>query len=336
MPSIHQLFSEPSDEPELNLDKLFEEVDRAAAESDKRLRSYDPSGENEPDGSGGDPLGEPTLSLGEPPEPPTSDEPDESPEGAEEEEPVSAPTPEPAPPDPLELLGPERRVALLALDRAMAQDPTLAARVWGQVSGEVPAPSPEPAPVVPEGIEEGTVAHQLWLQNVELQRQVKAIAAAQVSTSEQSAKDRAANAAGAAGTAFEQRYAGKLTHDEVVAVARIAGQSGVAAMFANNATEESGGLPAAYDQALEHVLWTTPAYRAKVAGSEAPPSGETPPVVTERKRKLTALSAAASASGTPSAPQSPLETRPDGRFTPQSRMQLVKSLGTQLRASTNE
>ena len=56
----------------------------------------------------------------------------------------------------------------------------------------------------------------------------------------------------------------------------------------------------------------------------------------ERKRKLTALSSAASPTSAPAAPKSPLETRHEGRLTPQSRMSVVKDMASQLNRSQNE
>jgi hypothetical protein len=156
------------------------------------------------------------------------------------------------------------------------------------------------------------------------------------------AKMSAAQAATEAGNQFAGRYDGQLEPSDVVAIAQAAGASGLAGRLA---TDERGrplegpALASAYVQALETTLWTTPAFRSKVLTETTP---TTVPAVDEasskdRKRKLSAVSSAASpVTAEPTPRRSPLETRPDGRLTPQSRMNAVKEIVTQLNRSQNE
>lgn len=208
---------------------------------------------------------------------------------------------------------------------------------------------------MPEDIEPGSIEARLW-EISENQRQLRT----ELETTRREQAQRTAletrqqvaqRAGSAAGQQFGSRYPG-LSPEDVVAIARNAGQSGVAAgmvsaMSAGREPTEQQ-MVAAYDRALEHVLWTDPAMRAKVLGAAppqergmSPPSASgnaqttTPPApaADDRKRKLTALSAASNpVSSSPQRP--PVSITPDGRLTGDSRTNLIKELATGIARST--
>ncbi len=320
MPSIREMFTadeaEGVDDRDFDLDKLLAETDRALAES---TRLDVPGIEVE----GGD-LGPVAPEAEDPPieaEPEESDtsEPDEEPGGETQATSTGGHTV-----DPLGLLPPERQAALLALDRVFQEDPAKRDAVYKTLSA-VPEP---PAEEMPEEIEPGSVAATLWHQNQATQRQINEIAASNRAQQEAFAKQQAATAAERAGANFEARYEGKLTHDDVLAVARTAGATGMAARFAAG----SDDLANSFEQALEHVLWTTPEFRAKAIGSTqaAPVAPADQPESRSRKRKLTAVSSSASPVSGPAPAKTPLESRVDGRLTPGSRLSVVKEMASQL------
>ncbi len=143
-------------------------------------------------------------------------------------------------------------------------------------------------------------------------------------------------AAEQAGGEFAARYAGRLDGDDVVRIAQAAGTSGLAARLAAG----NDDLKGAYLQALESTLWTTQSLRSKVMEPAAPaePSAadKDKAQAPQRKRKLTALSSSASPVSAPATPKSPLETRTDGRLTPQSRFSVVQEMATKLNRANNE
>ena len=140
-------------------------------------------------------------------------------------------------------------------------------------------------------------------------------------------------AADAAGIEFAARYP-QLEQSDIVAIAEVAGGSGLAARLANG----NDDLKGAYIQALESTLWTNESFRPKVLGEQA--IKEVPvaakPETKARKRKLTALSSAASPVSAPSQPKAALETRVDGRLTPQSRLSLTREIASKLNRDQNE
>ena len=123
----------------------------------------------------------------------------------------------------------------------------------------------------------------------------------------------------------------------MVAVAQAAGASGLAARLANGTEDLTG----AYVQALETTAWTNERFRAKLTAEVAPAAEPTPAEVDAssskvRKRKLTALSSAASPTSAPPERRSALETRADGKLTPQSRLSVVGELASKLARDRNE
>jgi hypothetical protein len=247
-------------------------------------------------------------------------------------------SPPPVAIDPLSELPPERRAALLAIDQSLT-DPVKRDAVLRALAGH-PAETPQTvaAPQLPDHVDPESFEAQLWRQQQETNRQIAEIAAVTRQQQEQSARQIAVVAAQTAGEIFEARYAGKLTKEEVAAIAHHAGSTGIAGALAA-APEFQGKLQAAYDAALEHVLWSTEAYRDKVIGVAAS-AAPIPPVATvesqDRKRKLTALSSAASPISGGPAPRSSLESRPDGRLTDKSRQQVVKEAATAIARSRSE
>ena len=327
-------------------DKMIgQHAEATASEADAQSALSEPSkGENGPDESPGI-EGASTESQ----EPEASQ--DADPQAPAQGTPAGEPSlPPPVPPDPLASLSPSRREALLALDQAITADPARAARVWAAVGGDAPAvagppppPTAPPAPTMPEYIEPDSIEAQLW-QIGENQRQMKAdLDAQRAQQAHQQALSTHATIANEAGNqaaaTFHARYP-SLTMDDLANIARQAGQTGLAAGLVQ---AMSGGKEAnketmlsAYDRALEHVLWSTPEMRTKVIGEQtvattaspaAPNSGET-------KRKLTALSGAASPVSQPT--QRPkLESTTDGRMTGESRNRMIKELASNIARSNS-
>ena len=320
-PSINELFSAPGSEAEedfeIDMDKLMAGVDTSIAES-TRFRGEEtppePPAEEEPA-----PEVPPSP---EPAEPPADVAPAEHGGEAHEESPGGT-APLPPATDPLGLLFAEA-----------AQDPAKRDRLLAALAD--PKPEPTQVATLPEDIEEGTVAARLWQQQQSTQEQITRIAEGQKAQSEALARKDASDAASAAGAEFAARYDGRLDGDDVVRIAQAAGNSGLAARLAAG----NENLKDAYLQALESTLWTTESLRAKMLEPAAP---KEPSVADEhkaeskpRKRKLTALSSSASPVSAPAPGKSPLETRTDGRLTPQSRFGLVQEMATKLNRANNE
>jgi hypothetical protein len=219
------------------------------------------------------------------------------------------------------------------MDRVFQEDPTKRDAVLRALA-EQPAVAVVPEPELPEGIHPDSFEAMLWKQNLETQRQVALIANANRAQQETFAKQQANTAAERAGAAFSARYDGKLTHEDVMAIARHAGQTGVAARFANG----SDNLTQSFDQALEHVLWTNESFRQKVLGTEVTPVVPSEqPEAKDRKRKLTALSSSASPVSGPAPAREKLESDPvRGRLTPQSRLKAVQELATGIARQRSE
>jgi hypothetical protein len=312
MPNIAQVLGlniRAEDDTEFDLDAFMAETDRAVGESVTRQRANEPAPEVDsiPPTSGA-PTEDPAPGV----EPETEVEPDEP----APEEPAPPAATVPAPSDPLASLTPERRAQLLALDEFLQKDPAALQRLT--------APEPEPvAAQLPEDIDPQSFEATLWRQNQETQAQLREITNATRLQSETFAKQAAAQAAQQAGAAFAARYVGKLEEADVLAIAREAGASGIAGVLA--ATEEGQrDLAGAYQKALEVTMWQNEAYRSKVVGEAPVEQPGDAPAAKERKRKLTALSSAASPVSGPADKRSPLQSRDDGRLTPQSRSQLIQ------------
>jgi hypothetical protein len=328
-PNINDILGSPdlaaeAADTDFDLDKFLSETDNIIASKTAEQRSDQPA----PEGAS-DPEGAPT--------PPVEAVGGEAAGGEPEGVGVDTPPPEavpPSAPDPLAELSPERRAQLIALDRYMSEHPDALTRITE------PPPPPAPEPItLPEHIDPGSVEAELWTKQEEQRRLLEEIKAGQDRTQQEMATERlrqvSQTAAQTAGANFAARYTGKLTQDDVLAIAQLAGQ-GIAGRLAAQATTPEE-ITAAYDEALEHVLWRTEDFRTKVTGpvvTEPTPKQKDAAAAPERKRKLTALSGAASPAAGVSPTRSPLQTREDGRLTGQSRMDLVKSLAAQLRGGS--
>jgi hypothetical protein len=325
-PSINELFSAPGSEAEedfeLDMDKLMAGVDQSLAASNRFSTGEVETPEAPPEHPGEaapvSPSEEPPPAQEEPSEPSPDD--GGSPEVETAREPEESVSP---PSDPLGLLFADA-----------AKDPAKRDRLLAALADQ--KPEPETAPSLPDDIEEGTVAARLWHEQQRTQADLAAIAKAQRDQAEATERQRAVAAADQAGSEFAQKYAGRLDGDDVVRIAQAAGNSGLAARLATGTDDLKG----AYLQALESTLWTTETLRNKVMEPAAPAELTVAQKDKEqsapRKRKLTALSSSASPVSAPATPKSPLETRTDGRLTPQSRMSVVQEMATRLNRANNE
>lgn len=311
MPSIRELFSDPD---------LMEEGEDAEIDIDKVLDSVTDILNSRHEETVEAPTEEPEPS-------PTTDETEvvtDSGLGEETAEVEEEPVPPPAPPpsvDPLMQLPPERRAALLALDEAIMSDESKRAQVFGILSGqEKVAP-----PALPDHIDPDSFEARIWSEQQEMKATLQGMSAHQRDQQLAFEKQQVNTAAHQAGDLFSQKYGDKLSKDEILEIAKYAGETGVAAGFAN--TPEGRRNPtAAFGQALESVLWGNELFRAKVLDTPPPkPAGETDEAK-DRKRKLRAVSGAASPVSGPSPKRPPAETGGDGRLTEKSRQDLVKEL----------
>lgn len=312
-PSIGDLFGNPEldedNETEVDLDKVLNSVtdilnDRHSEPESPAAEPADETPQDEPAGTA----------------------PEEPGEEVAEPEVVDAPRDAPAAPpssDPFLELPAERRAALLALDQAIMDDEGKRAAVFGILSG-TPAEQPKVDEKLPEHIDPDSFEAQLWRGQQDQRKMLEQISQATREQREAFAKQQANTAAMTAGNAFAQRYEGKLTKDDVLAIAKHAGASGLAgALMAQNSADPVS----AFNQALEATLWGNEAWREKVVGEEVPV--KQPGDTTEskdRKRKLTAVGSAASPVSGPSPKRSPVETGADGRIAEKSRQELVKEL----------
>ena len=353
-PSIRSLFADPGDEvgddeTDIDLDHLMElSVDASRASSKLREPGLE---QMFSDGEGGSGSHSPEPAGGQAPEPDEESEeqaPHTEPALAEEEPPGDeAPLPDTTVAaerplaDPLGLLPPERRAQLLALDQITQADPAALERMLAAV--RAPAPSAPVAPTMPEEFEPGSPAARLWEENQATRAELARLGAGQAETQRVLAQQAAGAAANDAGMTFSARYAGKINESDLLEIAQSAAASGLAGrltMGADGRPLSGPELTAGYLQALETTLWSNEAFRQKVIDPAVPnpataqadaDKAEAP----TRKRKLTALSSAASPSNAPAPKRSPLETRPDGRLTPKSRMTAVAEIAGQL-ARSNE
>ena len=322
-PSIRDLFIDPElasehegeGETDLDIDKLMGSVDEVLQSRGEPASDPPEGGEQEP------PESEPAKG---------SAEPDEGGVGGEPPAVSAEPAGGTPPTDPFLELPPERRAALLALDEAVMADPAKRAAVFGVLSGEAPVTSrEEPRVEIPPDIEPGTPEHLLWERQVEQDRKLDQLTQATHQSQLATEQQRAHQAAQTAGAQFATRYQGKLEQSDILEIAQRAGISGVAAAFAGTEAGKKDPIHA-FDQALEHVLWTNETFRTKVIGEEpVTPPGETPEAK-ERKRKLSAVSSAASPVSGPGPKRSPAETGPDGRLTEGSRSALVRELASNI------
>lgn len=320
MPSIREIFADPDlsepggEDVQIDLDKVLNSVtdilnDRPSVPDDT------PAPEAEP---------EPEEDL------PSGGEQAEVEEESEELPPAPV---DPPPPDPWLEIPPERRAAMLALDQTVMADPDKRAKVFGILSGDSDAPPVPTTPSLPEHVDPDSFEAQIWRENQEIKAQLREIGTATKAQAEITMADRARVAASTAANRFQAKYS-QLSEQDVIDVARYAGQTGIASAFMTTAEAKADPI-VGYEQALEHVLWTNESFRGRVLGTSAlppEPPGNQPEAV-ERKRKLTALSGAASPVSGPAPQRSPLEHGVDGKLTEKSRSQLVKDAANMLRQS---
>lgn len=320
MPSIQELFG-PAPDSGFDLEAFLRDGEGLAADS--AAKQYARAG-----------IAAPTEALPGAGDPPTA-------AGVPAEPPVATPAPggelggdiertpvPPAPPSALDAIPPDRQAVLLSLDRAM-QDPDLRSRVLGALEPPAPAPAP-PAPQLPAHIDPESFEAQMWTRLNQIGERMDQMASAEIERLEQARfTQRASAAANEAGSRFAARYEGRLSHEDVAAIATQAGSSGIAERFANGAPD----LAAAFDQALEHVLWTNESWRQKLGTNQAPvatPEQQAAAEATTRKRQLSALSTGASPVAAPP-DRTPLGYRSDGRLDNDSRLRMVAEAAGALR-----
>ena len=268
MGSIADLFRElepgTEDDSQIDIDKVLAEVTNVLNDrpSPTGLTAPGPVDDDEPPPAAEvaepDPVaGQPDAVLGE----------DEEVE-VEAEVPPPPPTPLLETADPLLELPPERRAALLALDQTIMADEAKRAAVFKILSGDSEAPAP-PRPTLPEHIDPESFEAELWRGQQEIRAAQEQMAAQSRAAQEQSVRERAHAAATEAGNRFAAKYADRLTQDDVVEIARFAGQSGITASFASTAEARANPV-VAFEQALESTLWTNEAFRARVLGTSGP------------------------------------------------------------------
>jgi hypothetical protein len=186
------------------------------------------------------------------------------------------------------------------------------------------APAPPPAPTLPEEFEPGSAEAQLWQDNQDMRTQLAQLAAGQQQQNEQSEQQIMNGAAQRATASFTSRYGGKLSAEEIMAVAQHAGMQKLPEAF----RPVSSSWDEAMEKSLDYVLRSNDVLLGKVlgnAGAPAPAPGTRTPEAQHRGRQLTALSSAASPSGD-NATRAPIEHRPDGKLTEKSRLQLVQEM----------
>lgn len=347
MPNIADLFREQPDpnqpgvfaDPEFNLEQFLAEADRAVEGSADRQHADSGVSPVEPSPAAA------TSPGGVPPAGDSSSSPqgeDGTPAGAPVTPPAEPPAAVPSPADPWFSIPPDRRQALLDLDRAMLADPTAGARVAQAIP-----PPPAAPPALPEGIEEGSPVETLWRQQQEILSELRAQQAdrhrQQLDAQQRHTFDAATSALGE----FRRRYP-QLTHEQVGQIGGRAGSNGLAAAMVARPGYE---MTQSFVEALEVELFRDPQLRAQALGQQppatptsgipaAPTDGTVPPpppgsapageATSHNKRTLHALSGAASPiAGAPPA-RTPIENRSDGRLTPDSRTALVTEFAKRL------
>jgi hypothetical protein len=281
------------------------------------------------------------------PDTPATDEPvDEPPAGGDEAE-VEEPEDEEIPPTPFDSAPPpaashdpwldipaERRAAILALDETLVSDPSKRAAVFGILSGDSDAPAaPTAAPTLPEHIDPDSFEATLWRENQEMKQQIAGVAQFVQERAKSDEAQRASQAATIACQRFGAKYT-NLTEQDVIDIAKYAAQTGMSTAFMGTA-EAKADPSVGYGQALEAVLWSNEGFRARVLETSGPVThpGEQEEATT-RKRKLRALSGAASPVSGPAPTRPPLQTGTDGKLTEDSRQGLVKEAANMIRRTS--
>ncbi len=277
----------------------------------------------------------------EPIEPPPADEPPPPADAAPE--PVEPPPPTPGP---FEGLTQADIDGLLALHRTMTTDPARRDAVLRAVRGEAepppvaaaPEPIEPPPPTLPADIDPDSVEARLWETQQRLDAELNQIKATQHQAEMNRVKATATEAAANAGKTFTARYGDVLTHDEIMSVAREAAARGLPAALAKAAGDQptQAQLEEAYFRAMDMTMRSDDTRLAKVLGAAdpAPPAPAKTPAA-DRKKKLSGVSAAASPNGAGGG-RPPLENRPDGRLTEQSRMSVVQEAANALKGVRGE
>jgi hypothetical protein len=335
-PSIFDMFDGADGESPFTGEGIDAALDRALKDRPVAGRpvGYDPSNDGgatppapSPDGEvQGAEGGAPAAPAAGPPEPPAPPPPAPALPAAE--------TPPPALGGPLADLSEMEQLELSQLRQALA-DPERALNVRRAMLGvETPAPAavpppaaptPPPAPTLPEDIEPGSFEAQMWQDNQDMRRQIAEMQQGRQADQEQTEQERMNAAARRATTSFTAKYGQTLTQAEIQAVCQHAGLRKLPEAFYAG----GGDWDKAMTEALEYVVRSDDALLGRVLGAPAPPPTPGPGTrtaeATDRGRKLTALSSAASPSG--DAPtRAPIEHRPDGKLTEKSRLQLVQEM----------
>ena len=310
MPSIAQMFgasdpAEHADSPEFNLDEFFRSAEGIMAEKTEEVRAE------------ADAMTAPEATV---PGPEPEDEP---------EVPPAPPAPVAATADPLSELAPERRAQLLALDDLLRSDPTVAQRVFAAAQPSAPA-----EPSLPPEIDPDSTEARLWMDNRRLESRLEeltgAVSRVALSNEQTQAQNHAANAI----RSFAGKYVGKLSPEDIQTISQQAGQSGMSGALVASAAYR-GNPQAAFEKALEDTLWTNETFRSRIIDAPTPTAAGDTAESVARKAALNALSSAASPIAAQPAKREPLESREDGRLTPQSRQRLIQDLATNLARSRN-
>lgn len=307
MPSIRDLFGAPPDaeggEANFDLDEFFKEAESIIA-------------------SRPDPAGQAEAANPEAPEPVAPVEPVAETPAPEPEPEVEPPLPPAAVSDPFAEIPAERRAAMLALDQVLTSDPAKRDAIFRAMNGVEAAPQVAVEPQLPDDIDPNSFEARIWRENQDTRRAVQEMSSRLQEQQVSQQQQRAANEAQAAARAFGAKYP-QLEEHEVFEIARFAGNSGVAGAFVE---ADRSNPQAALERSFESVLFANPDFRSRVIEAPAPVIPGEQPEAVDRKRKLTALSSAASPVATGPARRKELETRPDGRLTPESRAQAVKEV----------
>lgn len=262
--------------------------------------------------------------------------------------PVVEPLVAPVAHDPLLELSPERRAYLLALDEVIQEDPTRRDAVLRAMSAE---PQRAPEPTLPEEIDEHSFEAQLWRENRELNSRIDRLTSGLESLNRNTATQTAQTAAQQGISSFAAAHP-ELAPEDVQEIVQWAGRAGIPAGFVQ--MDRYREQPAmAIRAALNFALHENEQFEARsiaraansaISGGGGDGGGE--PIVpaltaaqiaqqeaASRKRTLTALSGAASPTAAGPVTRTPLTTRSDGRFDPDSRTTLVNEIATSLNRS---
>lgn len=237
--------------------------------------------------------------------------------------------PKPVTDDVLAQMPADRRALILSISEALDSDPSAAARIVRGLSA--PEEEEYAAPSLPDDIIPGTVEARLWEENQEIRHQLDELTGSVNQQSQMTAQQRAQEGARVAVMSFKSKHP-TLEDADITAIVRQSADTGLAGAFATS-NEFAGNLSGAYEKALETTLWSNESFRSKVVGEMTPVVVPIDPDAEKRKRVLNSLSSAASPVASAPVVPKPLETREDGRLTPESRQRAIQSVMTQIAAS---